>query len=322
MTKRERILDLAQGRPGDGHVPAAFFLHFDPQFHRGQPAVDRHLEYFRATDMDFVKIQYEHPFPRLQITRPKDWAAIPLLDTEYFAEPLRVVEGIVKAVNHEALVIVTLYSAVMHAGHAASRELLTEHLDEDPDSTARGLQNINESILVFVRECVKRGVDGFYASTQGGEAGRFRDPALFTRVIKPLDLQVMNEINRRCPFNILHVCDYHGLYDDLAPYLDYPGHVVNCGTRLTGGTRTPRELAALFGRPFLGGMDRHGIIVNGTTEQITGEVAAVLRDAPPAFALGADCTVPSDIPLQNLRAAIDTAHGKHARSEPRARPGG
>jgi uroporphyrinogen decarboxylase len=313
VTKRQRMLDLAQGSSGDGYVPAAFFLHFDPKFHRGQPAVDRHMEYFRATDMDFVKIQYEHPFPRLQIKRPQDWSTIPLLDAEYFVEPLQVVEGIVKAVNHEALVIVTLYSAVMHAAHAASRELLTEHLDEDPDRTAQGLQIINEAILVFVRECVKRGVDGFYASTQGGEAGRFRDPALFARVIKPLDLAVMGETSRRCPFNILHVCDYNGLYDELTPYLDYPGHVVNCGTRLTGGTQTPRELAALFGRPFLGGMDRHGIIVNGTREQISAEVRAVLRDAPPAFALGADCTVPSDIPISNLKTAIDTAHAAGAR---------
>jgi uroporphyrinogen decarboxylase len=313
VTKRQRMLDLAQGSSGDGYVPAAFFLHFDPKFHRGQPAVDRHMEYFRATDMDFVKIQYEHPFPRLQIKRPQDWSTIPLLDAEYFAEPLQVVEGIVKTVNHEALVIVTLYSAVMHAAHAASRELLTEHLDEDPDRTAQGLQIINEAILVFVRECVKRGVDGFYASTQGGEAGRFRDPALFARVIKPLDLEVMGETSRRCPFNVLHVCDYNGLYDELAPYLDYPGQVVNCGTRLAGGTKPPRELAALFGRPFLGGMDRQGIIVNGTREQISTEVRAVLRDAPPAFALGADCTVPSDIPISNLKTAIDAAHAAGAR---------
>jgi uroporphyrinogen decarboxylase len=104
VTKRERMLDLAQGRSEDGYIPAAFFLHFDPKFHQGQAAVDRHLEFFRATDMDFVKIQYEHPFPRLQITRPRDWASIPSLDAEYFAEPLKVVDGIVRAVNREAVV--------------------------------------------------------------------------------------------------------------------------------------------------------------------------------------------------------------------------
>jgi uroporphyrinogen decarboxylase len=314
MNLREKMLDLAQGRGTPGYVPAAFFLHFDPSFHKGQAAVERHMEYFRATGMDFVKIQYEHPFPRMpQITRPEDWSKIPRFDAAHFSDPLDVVSGIVKAAKKEAPVIVTLYSAVMHAGHATSRDLLTEHLQQDPEQTVKGLRIINDSILVFVRECVKRGVDGFYASTQGGEGGRFQDPSLFTRFLKPVDLIVMNEINRLCAFNILHVCDYNGLYDDLTPYLDYPGHIVNCGTRLRSGGRTPRELSRLFGRPFMGGMDRHGILATGTPEQIRREAQDVIRDAAPAFALGADCTVPSDIPLGNLKAAIDTAHSSAAR---------
>jgi uroporphyrinogen decarboxylase len=313
VNKRDVMLSLASGQPDAGYVPAAFFLHFGAEHHRGKPAVEKHLEYFHATDMDFVKIQYEHPFPALpDVKHPKDWAKVPVFDADYFRDPLDVVSGIVKAAGKEALVVVTLYSALMHAGHAVGRELLTAHLDEDPDAVARGLRRISQSILVFVRECVKRGVDGFYASTQGGEAGRFRDPAVFTRAVKPNDLLVMTETQGSCPFNILHVCDYHGEYADLAPYLDYPGHVVNCGTRLRAGPLSPREISRRFGRPFLGGMDRHGVIVSGTKEEIRRHVAAVLQDAPAGFALGADCTVPSDIPWDNLRAAIDAAHAGRA----------
>jgi uroporphyrinogen decarboxylase len=313
MNLRETMLGIAENRGAPGYVPAAFFLHFDPAFHRGQAAVDRHVEYFNATGMDFVKIQYEHPFPRMpQIRKPEHWSTIPRLDAEYFSEPLAVIDGIVKAVQKKAMVIVTLYSAVMHAAHATSRDLVTEHLEQDPERTAKGLRIIDEGILLFVRECVKRGVDGFYASTQGGESGRFTDPQLFTRYIKPVDLIVMNECKRLCPFNILHVCDYQGLYDDLTPYLDYPGQIVNCGTRLRTRSHTPRELAAMFGRPFMGGMDRHGILVGGTREAIQAEVKRVIRDAPPSFVLGADCTVPSDIPISNLQTAIGTAHASAA----------
>ena len=43
----------------------------------------------------------------------------------------------------------------------------------------------------------------------------------------------MNEANRACVFNILHICDYNGPYADLSPYVDYPGHVVNCNPQLT-----------------------------------------------------------------------------------------
>ncbi len=48
--------------------------------------------------------------------------------------------------------------------------------------------------------------------------------------------------------------------------------------------------------------------MTGTREQIQRKVQEVIRDAPPGFALGADCTVPSDIPLENLKAAIEAAH--------------
>jgi len=308
MDKRKLMMDLAEGRASSS-VPAAFFLHFDEEHKRGQAAVEKHLEYFRATDMDFVKIQYEHPFPSLpEIKKPRDWAGIPVLPPEHFAEPLEVITGIVKAVRKEALVVVTLYSALMHAGHAVGRDLLTAHIDEDPLATAKGLERIAQSILILVRACVKAGVDGFYMSTQGGEAGRFKDPSVFSKAIRPSDLLVMNEAQRLCSFNILHVCDYHGEYADLAPYADYPGHLVNCGTRLGGRELRPTEVARVFNRPFLGGMDRHGVIVHGTKEDIRREVKSVIEKAPPLFALGADCTVPSDLPWENVRVAIDAAH--------------
>jgi len=310
VNKRERMLRLAAGTAEPDHVPAAFFLHFDADHHRGRPAVDRHLEYFRATGMDFVKIQYEHPWPKLPgVRRPADWASIEVPKVDHFDEPLEVISGIVKAAKKDALVVVTLYSAFMHAAHATSAELLTEHLREDPPATAEGLVRIAERVLLFVRACVKLGVDGFYMSTQGGESGRFGNPSTFARFIRPSDLLVMNEVQRTCAFNILHVCDYHGPYDDLSPYREYPGHIVNCGTRLGSRTVTPREIASLFGRPFMGGMDRHGVLVTGTKEQIRSEVRAVCAAAPPLFILGADCTVPSDVAWDNLTAAIDEAHG-------------
>jgi uroporphyrinogen decarboxylase len=309
MDKRQAMQDLAAGKVPGGGVPAAFFLHFDQAHHRGLAAVDKHMEFFKTTGMDLLKIQYEHPYPKLPgIKRPADWSQVPALGADYFADPLEVVAGLVKAAGRQAMVVVTLYSALMHAGHATSGELVTAHLNEDPEKAAGGLQRIAENVLVFVRECIKRGVDGFYMSTQGGEAGRFKDPSTFKRFIKPSDLLVMREIERTCAFNILHVCDYNAPYDDLTPYLDYPGHIVNCGTRLRSGVQSPKQLAALFGRPFMGGMDRKGVLLQGPPEGIRSEVATVLRDAPDLFMLGADCTIPSEVDWQNLKTAIDTAH--------------
>jgi uroporphyrinogen decarboxylase len=309
MNKREAVLSLVEPGPTSGYTPAAFFLHFDSMAHRGQAAVDKHLEYFRYTDMDLIKIQYERPFPpRPDIRRPADWAQMPCYGLEFYAEPLGVVAGLVKAGKPDALVLQTLYSPFMCAGQTVGAQELALHLQHDPDRVKPGLQAITDSLHGFVTECIRLGVDGFYTSTQGGESGRFDNPAIFQECIRPYDLALMDEINRACCFNILHVCDYHRPYRDLTPFVDYPGHVVNVGLELTGGKITPQAVAALFGRSYMGGLERTGVIATGSPSEVRTAVEGVLRTAPARFMLGADCTVPGDTSWDNVKAAIATAH--------------
>src|SRR5262245_6169544 len=109
MDKRAMMLSLAHDTAAPDYLPAAFFLHFDSAYHRGQAAIDRHLEFFRATGMDFVKIQYEQVLPPgPPIRAPEDWANVPLYPDAFFEEPVRVAEGLVRATKAEALVIMTL----------------------------------------------------------------------------------------------------------------------------------------------------------------------------------------------------------------------
>jgi len=306
--KREALLSL-KGGTGPGYVPAAFFLHFDEREHFGRPAVEKHLQYFRVTGMDFVKIQYERTFPaKAEIRAPGDWKTMPRYGLDFYAPQLEVVEGLVKAAGHESLVLVTLYSPFMCAGHTVGRPVLIRHIEEDGEAVRKGLDAITGSLLGFVRECRRLGVDGFYASTQGGEAGTFRDPGLFAKYVTPYDLRLMKEIDGTFRFNILHVCDYEAPYADLAPFMAYPGHVVTCSPRLTTGEVSLRDLARRFGRPIMGGMDRKGVIATGTDEEIRRAVTEVLRAAPDRFVLGADCTVPGNARWEGLRAAIATAH--------------
>jgi uroporphyrinogen decarboxylase len=309
VSKRDAVLALLDKNGRQPYIPAAFFIHFDPKFHFGEAAVQKHLEYFRATNMDFVKIQYERTFPPIPaIRKPKDWTTMPSYPLEFYEPMLSAVEGLVKAAKQEALVLMTLYSPFMCAGHTTSLPLLTAHLAENPDAVRKGLEAITESLMRFVKECVRLGVDGFYASTQGGEAGRFRDSGIFTKHVKPFDLALMNEMERTCRFNILHVCDYNGPYSDLSPFVDYPGHVVNCNPQLKDRKLPWVDIARMFGRPCMGGLNRHGIIASGTPGEIRRAAAEALNEATRPFILGADCTIPGDTKWDNIRAAIDAAH--------------
>jgi len=308
MNKRDFVLSLVSPSYTRGAVPAAFFLHFDEQFRRGRAAIDKHLEFFRFTGMDIVKIQFELPMPHVDIASARDWEKLPQLDRDFFAPQLEVVKGLVSEAKREALVILTLYSSFMLANQMTDADVVTRAISDTPDAFKRGIGRITDNLLAFVRECIRMGLDGFYTSTQGGEAGHLADPSSFDECVRPYDLAVMDAINEACEFSILHVCDYHLPYSDLSPFSDYPGQVVNTPLELAGGKIGAREVAKMFGRPFMGGLERKGVIAKGTPEQIRTAVREAIAGAPDRYILGADCTVPADTPWENLRIAIEASH--------------
>jgi uroporphyrinogen decarboxylase len=302
------MLSLLDPSHSPQSVPAAFFLHFDPSFHRGRAAVDKHMEFFRFTGMDLLKIQFEHAMPTVDVSQPRDWEKVPVMGRDFWEEPLAVVKGLVQAGGKEALVVLTLYSSFMLACRIAGQDTVVRHIQEDPAAFRKGMDIITEGLLLFVKECAALGLDGFYASTQGGEKGRLPDERSFDDCVRPYDVAVMTEIDRLTSFNILHVCDYHLPYQDIAPFTSYPGHVVNTNLKLAGRQLSAAEVARMFDRPFMGGLDRKGVIATGPAEAIRREVRAVVSTAPARFILAADCTVPSETPWENLRVAIQTAH--------------
>jgi len=309
MNKRDIVLQLAEtGEPGP-YTPAAFFLHFPTESHSGQAAVQKHVEYFRATGNDIMKVQYEFNYPaRPELIRPEDWKQIPCYGAEFYADQLEVVAGVVDALKSEAVVVVTLYSAFMFAGQMVGQDLLARQLEEEPQAVAEGFEIIAESMLTFIRGCIARGVDGFYASTQGGEAGRFTDPEIFNRFIQPFEMRIWEEIDSTAAFNILHVCDYALPYDSLDRYVEYPGQIVSAPLSLSGGDLTGEDISRMFGRPFLGGMERLGPLSAGPLVAVEEEAAAALKAGPPAMILGADCTLAAHAEWGNIAAATNAAH--------------
>jgi uroporphyrinogen decarboxylase len=303
------MLQWLAGKTDPTYTPAAFFLHFGAEYKNGSAAAKRHLEYFRQTDMDFVKIQFEQTYERQAfLARPSDWSKLTLRKLDFYEPLVQTARELVKSTKKDALILMTLYSPFMGAGQCATAPVLKQHLEENPEAVKRGMEILSESQMIFVRACIQAGVDGFYMSTQGSEKGHFTNPGIFGEYVKPFDLRAMKEASAACPFNILHVCDYNAPYASYDAVRDYPGQVVNCNTKLTGGSMSPQEIATFFKRPYMGGMDRHEVLVTGTPPQVEDEVRRVVKSAPGQFILGADCTVAAETDWKRLRHAIDVAH--------------
>jgi len=307
-SKRDLMLAVLNMEAKPGYIPAAFFMHFGVH---GDAAVKAHLDHFRGTGMDFVKIQFdEQTLPsNTQIKTPRDWSKIPVLREQWFEPSLYLLKSLIKEAKSEALIIQTLYSPYQMAKQAVPWNVLVEHVKQDAESVCRGMENITLSLLHFVQAASRLGVDGFYMCTQGGETDRIADRALFNRTIKNSDMFLYKEATQLVPYNIMHVCDYDGSYQDFAlRFQDYPGHVVNVPLTADGKPLSLRQAADIFRRPVMGGLNRLGIVSTGSPEEVRKATLEVLQDAPANVVLGADCTVSANTPRENLRMAIRTAH--------------
>ena len=304
------MLSLRKGGPGPGYVPAAFFLHFDEASRLGPGAVKKHLEYFRFTGMDFVKVQYERTFPPLpQIQTAADWKAMPRYGLDFYKPQLEVVDALVKAAGREALVLVTLYSPFMCAGHVGEPRAAREAHRRERRGRAPGARDDHGQparLRARVPQPRRRRLLRLDPGRRGGHLPR------------PVAVREVRHALRPAP-------DARGR---LELRLQHPPRL-----RLRGALRGPRAVRRLprprrqlqpapdhrraqparagaavrpadHGRPGPEGSDRDR---HERRDPARG-ARPCWTTAPERFVLGADCTVPGEGRWEGIRTAIAAAH--------------
>ena len=307
-TRREIMQDFLAGKTFDNYVPAVFFMHFPAGV--GRDAVYYHVRHLNRTGGDLLKIQFEQHQPNFRPETVEDWQRIQPLPRDFYAPTVEVVREVFDIVGQETMVLPTVYSAFQTLRMQIGNPAVIRWAKEKPDEVLRALKIYNDGLLNFVRDCKALGVDGFFMPTQGGENTYHEIPGFFETFVRPFDLELMTECTEGTHCNILHICDWEGPYDDLAAFTSYPGEIVNTPNVVGGQPFTPQDASKLFGRIVLGGLERKGVINKGTPEEVTEEVQRLLQECPKHYMLGAECTIDNRTSIENIRAAIRTAHGK------------
>ena len=301
MNKVERVCAALAGEKVD-RVPASFWFHFTPDKAHGKASVQAHLDFYRESNVDFLKVMNEHPYrANVDIASPADWRRVrpAPLRSDFYQEQLDEVKEILDEIQDDCLVIVTIFGP-FPSGNNASGNVVTEHLKADPLSVSQGLGAIADSLAEFAVACVEAGAAGIYYSAQGGERDRFTEDE-FLNYIKPHDLTVLNAVEDQGEFHLLHICKDH---IRLPLYVDYPGHAINWAA--TKHNLSITEGRTLFKRTIAGGIDDRGVVVNGSQEEIQDAVQEVIAEfGTESFILGADCTFPTDIKVRNIRTAVE-----------------
>lgn len=307
-TKRELMEDYLKGKKHGDYVPTVFFSHFPAKV--GQDAVYYHIRHLARTGIDMLKVQFEQQQPKMKMEKPEDWQKIQPLPRDFYNPTVEVVKEIFNIVGHETMVLPTVYSPFQVLRMQIGIPSVIRWAKRDPQQLLRVLRIYTDGLLNYVRDCKALGIDGFFMPTQGGENIYKEVPDFFETFIRPFDMEVMTECTTGTHYNILHICDWEGPYDDLDAFIDYPGQIVNAPNVVGGKPFTPTDAERMFKRAALGGLERKGLIRNGTPEQVTEKVKELLKNNRGRYILGAECTIDGRTPIENIRAAVRTAHGK------------
>lgn len=117
MNKRQRIDQFLARQPYTDGIPAAFFQHFEPTQRHGTAAVEAQLDFYRATDMDMMKIMFDDIYPKFAVKNPEDWRHVPDFSPNdpVFTQQIEVADRLVNAVGKETYVFQTIFSPFVSA---------------------------------------------------------------------------------------------------------------------------------------------------------------------------------------------------------------
>ncbi len=315
MNKKDRVHAAILGKDVD-YVPAGFWFHFPENQFFGDKAVDAHLDFYNKTDVDILKIMNENLYKLdIKIEKASDWLKIkPIpLKSSFYQDELDIVKKVLDQIGDQVYTLITVHGVYASAFHTfeqmqdsdlARNNIVDTHIMENPKAVTQGLKTIAESLMEFSIECLDLGIDGIYYAALGGESYRSFSGKLFEQVIKPNDLIVLNALEKEKGDVLVHICKDQINFE---PYSDYPGDIYNWATY--DNELSLEQGRKLFRKTILGGLDdRSGVMVNGTKEEIQSEVKKVITlFGKEKFILGSDCTLPTDIPIDNICAAIEAA---------------
>lgn len=295
MDKKERIRAALTGKPVD-RVPFSFWYHFGLQHSPGKDHARAELDFYKAYDLDFLKVMNDYPFPLPQgmdlIRNKDDWYRV---SHETFTQQLKALKLIGSKLSKEAYFIETIFSPWSIA-HKMCREKIIKFMKESPEALLYGLEVITQSFECYLQEVLaETELSGIFLSI-GGASYDFMTEKEYARFGRPFDLRIL-KIMKKAPLNVLHL---HGNRLHFKAMADYPVQAINWSHRHTPPTL--KKARELYPGCLIAGVDEHN------TDQlfpsaIRKQVRETIQQAGERkLIIGPGCAVPTQTPVANLMA--------------------
>lgn len=317
MNKRERV-KAAIGKKQVDHVPAGFSIHFPKEMAFGDAAVKAHLDFYRQTDVDIIKVMNENLVPLIgEMNCAKDWEKLPAYNrnSKFIQDELELIKRLRDA-EPDAYLLATVHgicASTIHPlevnyGYEPVRELMVKQLrdKEDKKYILDAERRIADVLCELAAAVIEEGCEGIYYAALGAERHYYTDEE-FEEAIKPFDLEIMKAAREAGGDVFLHMCKHNLNMERYRGYQEY------CDVANWGVYEAPLSLddgRELFpDQAIMGGLANHdSVLQSGSEEDIHAEVRKVIEGfGKEGFILGADCTLPTDIDIWRIRAAAEAA---------------
>ncbi len=300
MNKIERVTSALKGEDVD-RPPFSFWYHFGLQHTPGRKHAEVEIDFYRAYDLDFLKVMSDYPYPLPRgleaLDTEEDWRRIEPIspDNSCWSEQLSALSTINDAIGKEALFIETIFSPWITARRLARSGGLTTARERYPEALLVAMDAIATSLADYARQVLMRGAAGIFLSL-GAASDDVMTAEEYKTWGRPFDLKVLEAVSE-ANFNVLHI---HGKRIHFDSVMDYPVSALNWShfaaePSLSEGKR-------LSGKTVLGGIDEASAS-HVSAPEISGQVKKAIREVGPrGLIVTPGCSVATDTRERSLRA--------------------
>lgn len=315
MDKRTRTLNAMDCLPVD-RVPVNFYRHLFTFGKTEEEQLAGQLAWFHESGMDFLLEETDGYMEFPLEGDPHDftsWKRLKPLrkDNPYFVGQIERTKRLLDGLDGACLFYI-LYTPFSTIKHTIRDETTVMHFYRDhPKELADVMAILDEQNFELAERLVREtDTTGFFISLQNAEKNRF-SPQEYQEFLAPWDRHLIDGVNRLSKYNIIHMCSWTGVPNNIGLWKDYHYKVVNWSVNIEENL-SMKEGRKFFGSgtALMGGFDnRSGCILHaGSKKQIQDFTTNLLKEVgETGTILCADCSVQNDQSAQNIRYVVEAS---------------
>ena len=299
MNKIERVANALKGAEVD-RPPFSFWYHFGLQHMSGSNHAQAELDFYRAYDLDFLKVMSDYPYPLpggLEgLATDEDWRRVEPISPhdKCWTEQFSALSLINDAIGKEAMFIETIFSTWTTARRLARSGSLNLLRQRHPETLLAAMEAISISLAGYAKQVLVRGASGIFLSL-GAATDDVMSVDEYEIWGRSFDLKILEAV-AEAPFNVLHI---HGKRIHFDSLLNYPVSALNWSHFATQPSLNEGKIRS--GKTVLGGIDEASAS-HVSAPEIREQVSRTIREVGTrGLIVTPGCSVPTDTQERNLR---------------------